>query len=113
MNSPRIPIARPRLTGRERDVAEFRRKAGTVARHIAGYPNVVGLTIGTKRVAGQPTGALSLIAHVARKGGVAPGDIIPQVVGVQTQSGTRQLKTDVNELRGIPSTLAARAGDFI
>ena len=56
-DSPPIRIVRraPRTVA-ARQVAALRRQGRRLAKAIADYPNVAGLTIGIKRVGGEPTG---------------------------------------------------------
>ncbi|WP_423066418.1 hypothetical protein [Devosia sp. CN2-171] len=74
---------------------------------------MVSVTIGEKLTAGQPTGELSLVAHVTRKGDVEAGDMVPATIEIAMDSGNSHLRTDVCELLGLPRALAARAGDTI
>lgn len=84
------------------------------AARLRRHDNVVSVTIGDKRVGGQPTGKLSLVAHVSRKGGaISPDHMIPSTVDIGEAGGGMPLPTDVVALGGMPRTLAARAGDTI
>lgn len=114
-DSPPIRIVRraPR-TAAARQVAALRRQGRQLAKAIADYPNVAGLTIGIKRVGGQPTGEIALMAYVTRKGDMSRADTIPKTIAIDRRAGLpRRLRTDVTELLGPPRALAARAGDVI
>jgi len=111
--SPPIVFARSRPDSLGRRVTDLRRATRTAAARLARKANVIGLTIGEKRTGGQPTGELSLVAYVSRKGEVAESEVLPQAVDIDADGQTGQLATDVCELVGLPRALTARAGDTI
>jgi hypothetical protein len=72
------------------------------------------LTIGNKRVGGVPTEDIAIMAYVTEKTDVPAAGTIPPTIAFKDPAGEEiTVRTDVNELRGMPRALAARAGDVI
>lgn len=105
-----------RLAGsrRNRRLSGWAAATEAAAAQLAGHANVLYVSVGEKRVRGEETGRIALIAYVTEKIASPGPERIPDTVVIRMPDGGQvEFATDVVQLPSPPRTLGLRSGHVI